>query len=89
MRSVFVMIKCTMGSAYRVAESLVDEISETREVHSISGEHDILAKFALEEDADIGRFVCEKVQTLPHIASTFTIVSLNPFTDDHFARGRG
>lgn len=85
MRTVFVMIKCAMGGTYQVAASLVEEIGETREVHSISGEYDILAKFVLEEGADIGRFVCERVQTLPQIAATFTIVSLNPFTEDHLA----
>jgi len=85
MRTVFVMIKCDMGSTYHVAASLVEEVAETREVHSISGEYDILAKFIVEEGADIGRFVCERVQTLDHIAATFTIVSLNPFTEDHLA----
>ena len=89
MRSVFVMIKCEMGAAYKVARSIADEVAETREVHSISGEYDILAKFVVEEDSDIGRFVCERVQTLPSIVSTFTIVSLNPFSDDHFLAGRG
>ncbi len=85
MRTVFVMIKCEMGTTYRVADSLVGEIAETREVHSISGEYDILTKFVLEEGADIGRFVCERVQPLGHITATFTIVSLNPFTPDHLA----
>lgn len=88
MRSVFVMLKCEMGTAYKVARSIADEVAETREVHSISGEYDILAKFVVEEDSDIGRFVCERVQTLPSIVSTFTIVSLNPFSDDHFLTGR-
>ena len=69
-------------------DTATDEVAETREVHSISGEYDILAKFVVEEDADIGRFVCERVQTLPSIVSTFTIVSLNPFSDDHFIAGR-
>ena len=83
MRAVFVMIRCDMGSAYRVAQAIADEVPETREVHSISGEYDLLTKFALGRDQDIGRFVCERLQTLPHIVSTFTIVSLNPFTEDH------
>lgn len=85
MRTVFVMIKCQMGRTYQVAAALVEELPETREVHSISGEYDVLAKFVLEEGADIGRFVCEQVQTLDYIAATFTIVSLNPFTEDHLA----
>ena len=82
MRSIFVMIRCELGQAYEVASHLVDEIPETAEVHSTSGEYDLLAKFFLDSDADIGRFVCERVQKAPGLSSTFTIISLNPFTKD-------
>ena len=87
MRSIFVMIRCQLGQAYEVASHLVDEIDETAEVHSTSGEYDLLAKFFLEPDADIGRFVCERVQRAPGIATTFTIISLNPFTQDRGSFG--
>lgn len=87
MRSIFVMIRCELGQAYEVASHLVDEIGETAEVHSTSGEYDLLAKFFLEPDEDIGRFVCERVQRVPGIATTFTIISLNPFTQDRGSFG--
>ncbi len=79
MRPVFVMIKCKLGKAYSVAEELVDKIEETSEVHSTSGQYDLLVKFYLEEGADIGRFVCEKVQKISNIKDTFTIQAYKAF----------
>jgi DNA-binding Lrp family transcriptional regulator len=38
-----------------------------------------MAKFYLEDEEDIGRFVCERVQTLPHIKDTLTIVAFKAF----------
>ncbi|GEO82069.1 Lrp/AsnC ligand binding domain-containing protein [Pararhodospirillum oryzae] len=80
MRKVFVMIKCDRGQAYEVASSMVDSIEEVSEVDSISGQYDLMAKFYLPVDADLGRFVTEKVQTLPGVSDTFTIVAFNAFT---------
>jgi DNA-binding Lrp family transcriptional regulator len=80
MRPLFVMIKCELGKAYEVAEAMVDEIAETSEVHSISGQYDLLVKFYLDEGVDIGHFVCEKVQSVAGIKDTFTIQAFKVFT---------
>jgi DNA-binding Lrp family transcriptional regulator len=80
MRPVFVLIKCEMGKAYEVASDAVDRIEQTSEVYSISGQYDLLGKFYVENDADIGRFVTENVQTLPGVKDTFTIITFNAFT---------
>lgn len=79
MRPLFVMVKCKLGHAYKVAEELVDEIEETSEVYSISGQYDLLVKFYIDEKEDIGRFICEKVQKLPNIQDTFTIQAYKAF----------
>lgn len=79
MQAIFVMIKCALGKAYTVAEALVDNIDEVSEVHSISGQYDLLAKFYLPKDADIGHFVTEKVQTLDGVADTFTLIAFKAF----------
>ncbi len=42
------MIKCEMGQAYRVAREMADSIAELSEMHSISGQYDLLVKFYLE-----------------------------------------
>jgi DNA-binding Lrp family transcriptional regulator len=79
MQAIFVMIKCALGRAYTVAEKLADEVDEISEVHSISGQYDLLAKFYLPKDADIGHFVTEKVQTLDGVADTFTMITFKAF----------
>ena len=61
MRSFYIFIKCELGRTYDVASAIVDTVSETRQVHSVSGEFDLLAQFAVEDDADIGRFVNKSV----------------------------
>lgn len=78
MRPVFVMIKCDLGKAYDVANT-VAEVDEASEVHSTSGTYDLLVKFYLDKDVDIGRFVCDKIQTLPHVKDTYTIISFKVF----------
>jgi DNA-binding Lrp family transcriptional regulator len=81
MRPIFVLIKCEMGKAYEVASEAVDGIEQTSEVYSISGQYDLLGKFYVDNDADIGRFVTEQVQTLKGVKDTFTIITFNAFTE--------
>jgi DNA-binding Lrp family transcriptional regulator len=80
MRPLFVKIKCELGKTYEVADQLVETIEETSEVYSVSGDYDILAKFYLGADADVGHFVAEKVQTVPHIKDTFTMITFKVFS---------
>lgn len=80
MRPLFVMVKCELGTAYEVAEAIIDQIEETSEVHSISGQYDLLVKFFIEEGIDIGRFVCERLQVIPNVKDTFTLIAYRAFT---------
>ncbi len=80
MRPIFVFIKCELGKAYEVAAEIVDRIEETSEVYSVSGQYDLLIKAYLPEESDDGRFVCEKLQAVPHIRDTFTISTYKAFT---------
>ena len=70
MRAIFVMIKCEMGQAYKVAREAADTIEQMSELYSTSGQYDLLGKFYLEPDEDIGRFVTEKVQSLHGVKDT-------------------
>ena len=80
MRTVFVMVKCELGHAYDVADAAVQAVEQVSEVHSISGEFDLLMKFHLEDADDIGRFVTSRVQTLPGVKDTFTLITFKAFT---------
>jgi DNA-binding Lrp family transcriptional regulator len=74
----FVQIKCHLGKSYEVANKLADaEIAS--EVYSTAGEFDLLAKFYVEEGTDIGHFVNEKVQTIPGIQDTRTVITFKAF----------
>lgn len=79
MRAIFVQVKCEMGQAYRVAQLAVDTIEELSEIHSTSGQYDLLAKFYLDPDQDPGLFVTERVQTMPGVADTYTLITFNAF----------
>ncbi len=79
MRAIFVQIKCHMGQAYRVAQDAVDTIEQLSEIYSTSGQYDLLGKFYLDPDQDTGLFVTERVQTLPGVADTYTLITFNAF----------
>ncbi len=86
MRQFYIFIKCQLGRTYEVASKIVDTVEETRQVHSVSGAFDLLAQFSIEAEADIGRFVNQKIQTVDGVADTQTIICFNAFTPD---RGLG
>ena len=80
MRAIFVMVKCEMGQAYRVARDMADAIEELSEMHSISGQYDLLGKFYLGAEQDIGLFVVEKIQAVPGVKDTYTLQTFNAFS---------
>lgn len=78
MQTFFVKIKCQLGKTYQVATALADaEIAS--EIYSVAGEYDILAKFHIDNDVDIGHFVGERVQTLQGIQDTRTMITFKAF----------
>ncbi|MGH6991682.1 MAG: Lrp/AsnC ligand binding domain-containing protein [Stellaceae bacterium] len=80
MKTLFVMAKCELGHAYKVAEEAVETVEQVSEVHSISGQYDLLMKCYLPDDMDIGHFVVERLQKLPGIKDTFTITAYKAFS---------
>jgi DNA-binding Lrp family transcriptional regulator len=70
----FVQIKCHLGKSYDVANRIADaEIAS--EIYSTAGEFDLLVKFYVDDGTDIGHFINEKVQTIPGIQDTRTILT--------------
>ena len=74
----FVQIKCKLGKSYEVANSLA-EAEIASEIYSTAGDFDLLVKFYVEAGADIGHFVNEKVQVIPGIQDTHTIITFKAF----------
>jgi DNA-binding Lrp family transcriptional regulator len=78
MIAFFVQIKCQLGKSYEVANNLADaEIAS--EIYSTAGEFDLLCKFYVDPSTDIGHFVNEKVQRIPGIQDTRTIITFKAF----------
>ena len=74
----FIQIKCQLGKSYEVANSLA-EAEIASEIYSTAGEFDLLVKFYVDEKTDIGHFVNEKVQRIPGIQDTRTIITFKAF----------
>ena len=74
----FVQIKCKLGQSYTVANALA-EAEIASEIYSTAGNYDILAKFHVDDDVDIGHFIAEHVQTIDEIADTHTIITFKAF----------
>lgn len=80
MQTIFVMVKCELGRAYAVADAAVQSIEQVSEVHSTSGEYDLLIKCYLPDGQDIGHFVTEQLQTLKGVKDTFTLIAFKAFS---------
>lgn len=79
MQTIFIMVKCELGQAYDVAARAV-ETEQVSEVHSTSGQYDLMMKCYLDDGADIGHFVTETLQRLPGVKDTFTIIAFKAFS---------
>jgi DNA-binding Lrp family transcriptional regulator len=78
MRAFFVQIKCELGKSYHVATAIADaEIAS--EIYSTAGGYDLLVKLYLDEKDDVGHFVAEKIQKIPGIRDTYTIITFRAF----------
>ena len=78
MQTIFVMVKCDLGRAYEVADLAV-EVEQVSEVHSISGQYDLMLKCFLESGQDIGQFVVDVIQKLPGVKDSFTLIAFKAF----------
>jgi DNA-binding Lrp family transcriptional regulator len=78
MRAFFVQIKCDLGKSYDVATAIADaEIAS--EIYSTAGGWDLLVKFYLKEEDDVGRFIADRVQTIFGVRDTYTIITFRAF----------
>jgi DNA-binding Lrp family transcriptional regulator len=75
---VFVQLRCTPGSTYRVAEDIA-----LREIHSelfsTSGEYDLLLKMYIPEGEDLGKYINEALLSIPGIERSLTTMTFKAF----------
>ncbi len=80
MQTIFIQVKCDLGKVYKVAEEAVENVEQVSEIHSISGQFDLLIKCYLEDSDDIGHFISEKIQTISGIKDTYTLITFKAFS---------
>ncbi len=78
MKAFFVQIKCELGEVYQVATQIADS-EVASEIYSTAGDYDLLAKFYVDDDVDIGHFVNERVHCFDGIKDTYTIITFRAF----------
>ena len=49
------------------------------EIYSTAGHYDLMVKFYLDDEQDVGHFVAEKVQSIPGISDTMTMITFRAF----------
>ena len=75
---VFVQIRCTPGTTYKVAEDIaLREIHS--ELYSTSGEFDLLMKLYIPEGQDVGKFINDQLLAVPDIERTLTTMTFKVF----------
>ena len=75
---VFVQIRCKPGATYKVAEEIaLREIHS--ELHSTSGEWDLLMKLYIPKGEDVGHFINERLLDIPGIERSLTTMTFKAF----------
>ena len=75
---VFIQIRCKPGTTYQVAEEIaLREIHS--ELYSTSGEFDLLMKVYIPDGEDVGKFINDKLLTIPGISRSLTTLTFKAF----------
>ncbi|NKN39216.1 Lrp/AsnC family transcriptional regulator [Agrobacterium sp. a22-2] len=78
MKPIFVQLQCAPGKTYEVADAIY-KAEIVSELYSTSGEYDLLMKVYLTEDEDVGKFVNEKIASIPGISRSLTTMTFTAF----------
>ncbi|WP_412058822.1 Lrp/AsnC ligand binding domain-containing protein [Bartonella sp. DGB2] len=78
MKPVFIQLQCAPGTTYRVADVLYQrEIFS--ELYSTSGEYELLGKFYIGEEDDIGKFINDNILDISGITRSLTTLTFTAF----------
>jgi DNA-binding Lrp family transcriptional regulator len=78
MTCVFVQIRCNPGKTYEVADAIYErEIAS--ELHSTSGDYDLLMKLYIPSEEDVGKFINDNLLTIEGISRSLTTLTVKAF----------
>lgn len=78
MTCVFIQIRCKPGTTYKVAEEIAMRELHS-ELHSTSGEYDLLMKLYVPDGEDTGKYINERLLDVPGIERTLTTLTFKAF----------
>jgi DNA-binding Lrp family transcriptional regulator len=78
MKAAFVLVKCHLGRLEEVANALM-EIEGVSEVHSVTGEYDLLVKLYAPTYEDFGDLIPDRIQKVAGIQDTTTLLAFRAF----------
>jgi DNA-binding Lrp family transcriptional regulator len=78
MKAAFILVKCELGRIEAVANALM-EIEGVSEVHSITGDHDLIVKAYAPEYEDFGDLVPDHLQKVAGVRETTTLLAFRAF----------
>jgi len=78
MKAAFILVKCELGRLEAVANALM-EIEGVSEVHSITGDHDLIVKAYAPAYEDFGDLVPDHIQKVPGVRETTTLLAFRAF----------
>jgi len=79
MKAAFVLVKCEQGRVAEVAKAII-EIDGVSEVHSVTGDHDLLVKLYAESYDAFGEIIPSQIQRVAGIRETSTMLAFRAFT---------
>jgi len=78
MKAAFVLAKCELGRVTEVARAII-EIDGVSEVHSVTGEFDLLVKLYAEDYEAFGELITGRLQRVPGLRDTVTMLAYRAF----------
>ena len=75
---VFVQLRCNPGKTYEVADAIYDR-EIVSEMYSTSGDFDLMMKIYIPEDADVGKFINDKILDIKGISRSLTTLPFKAF----------
>jgi DNA-binding Lrp family transcriptional regulator len=78
MKAAFVLVKCELGRLEAVANAIM-EIEGVSEVHSVTGDHDLLVKLYAPTYEEFGDLIPDRLQKVEGVRETVTLLAFRAF----------
>jgi DNA-binding Lrp family transcriptional regulator len=79
MKTLFIMVKCDLGAADQVGNTIVDKSEAEVEVYSITGQYDLLVKSNFNDVDEVAAYVQTFIHKIPGVKDTYTFVSFRAY----------